>query len=215
MLTVKRFLVNMIRENTYIISDETGEALILDPGMMWEEEQAAVKAYIADHQLKPVRQLCTHAHFDHIMGSYWVWETYGLKCDLSEGDTWLYDHLEDQVEEILGQRYSGLQLAPSGLLLSEHEEVRVGHHTLTVICTPGHTQGGVCYYCEAERMMWSGDTLFRGSYGRTDLRGGDPQAMAESLRTLSKLPPETMVYPGHGAETSIGDELPWLDRSGT
>ena len=201
MLTVKRFLVNMIRENTYIISDETGEALILDPGMMWEEEQAAVKAYIADHQLKPVRQLCTHAHFDHIMGSYWVWETYGLKCDLSEGDTWLYDHLEDQVEEILGQRYSGLQLAPSGLLLSEHEEVRVGHHTLTVICTPGHTQGGVCYYCEAERMMWSGDTLFRGSYGRTDLRGGDPQAMAESLRTLSKLPPETMVYPGHGAET--------------
>ena len=61
MLTVKRFQVNMIRENTYIISDETGEALILDPGMMWEEEQAAVKAYIADHQLKPVRQLCTHA----------------------------------------------------------------------------------------------------------------------------------------------------------
>lgn len=205
MMTVKRFVFNMLQENTYVVSDETREAVIIDCGALYDEERTALLNYIKDLRLKPVHLLSTHGHFDHNFGNDTVWRTFGLQPEVAAEDEWLMD-IKQQVRQMMGGADYEREFPPVGRRLSGDAAVSFGTHTLLVMATPGHTRGSVTFYCEAERMAFTGDTLFRMSIGRTDFESGSPADMAASLRKLAGLPADTVVYAGHGEPTTIGEE---------
>lgn len=205
MIDIKCFVCNTLQENTYVVSDETREAVVIDCGALFDEERAALVNYIKENDLKPVRLLSTHGHFDHNFGNDTIWRAFGLTPDVAAEDEWLMD-IKQQVGQMIGIDYQR-EVPPVGRLLSEHDVVSFGSHRLTVIATPGHTRGSVTFYCEAEQAAFTGDTLFRMSIGRTDFESGSHSDMMNSLKKLAALPAGTKVYAGHGASTTIGDEL--------
>ena len=206
MIKVRRFVCNILQENCYVVSDETQEAVIIDCGVYFDEERQALKNYLAQHGLKPVRLLCTHGHFDHNFGNAFVWQTYGLKPEVAAEDEGLMD-IRRQMRMMMGTDID-IEQAPIGRLLSDDEAIRFGNHRLDIIPTPGHSRGSVTFYCEAEHTAFTGDTLFRLSIGRTDFEGGSWTEMSHSLKqVLAKLPADTKVYPGHGEPTTIGEEM--------
>ena len=213
MINIKTVQCNMIDENCYIVNDETKECMIVDCGAMGIFEETFIKDYIKEKGLKPVLYVLTHGHFDHIMGSKFVKDAYGLQPVISDRDAEMYKNFKQDA------RSFGLEvdydMPVIGRCVNDGDEVKFGSHTFKVIHTPGHSQGSVVYYCEEEDVCFTGDTLFRGSIGRTDLPGGSMFQIIQSLRMLTQLPDSTQVYPGHGEPTSIGYELasnPYLDR---
>lgn len=204
MIEVRRFVCNMLQENTYIVSDETREAVVIDCGALYDEERRSLVDYIEKQQLKPVHLLCTHGHFDHNFGNDTIWHTYGLKPEVAAEDEVLMD-LKTQVEQMIGTGYQN-DVPPIGRLLSTDDIISFGSHQLTILPTPGHTRGSVSFYCQAEDVVFTGDTLFHMSIGRTDFPGGSWTQMADSLKRLATLPDNTKVYTGHGEPTTIGVE---------
>lgn len=204
MLHIQKFVVNMIQENCYVVNDETLEAVIVDDGAYYHEEKLAIENYINENGLHPVLLLDTHAHFDHIMGNKALYDRYGLKARFSRADAALYDGLKDQARLIMGFALEGLESAPAGPFVSEGDVLTFGSHRFSVIATPGHTPGGLCFYCKEENVLFSGDSLFHGSIGRTDLPGGDTEALVNSLKTkILTLPEPTRVLTGHGPATDV------------
>lgn len=207
MITVKRFTCNMLAENCYVVSDESQEAVIIDCGVMYQEEGTAITQYIRDNGLHPVHLLCTHGHFDHCMGNGLIYREFGLKPEAHTGDQFLMETMQQQTTDILGVALP-MEVPPVGRYLSDKVTITFGSHTLRILHTPGHTPGGVTYYCKEESIAFSGDTLFRMSIGRTDFEGGSYEQIIHSLQeVLAGLPPDTRVYPGHGPETTIADEI--------
>ncbi len=207
MLRIQTFVTNLLQENCYVVSDDSGEAVIVDCGAYFEDDYAALQAYIVREHLHPVRHLLTHGHFDHCFGAQWVEDTYGLKPEVSQADAETYYLQPRQIEQFLHRTFP-LSLPPLGQTFMEGDVFRFGNgHTLNVLSVPGHTPGGVCFYEESEGVLFSGDSLFRASIGRADLPGSDPQALITTLKTkILTLPPQTRVFPGHGSETSIAFE---------
>lgn len=207
MLSIKTFCFNMLQENTYVVSDETSQCVVIDCGAYYDEERSAIVDYIREHKLQPVHLLCTHGHLDHCFGCDTVYDVFGLKPELHAADEFLAKDLAQQAAGFFGMHYKH-PTPPLGHLLSDGEKVLFGNHQLKVLHTPGHTPGGVCYYCEEEKTLFTGDTLFRMSIGRTDFEGSSWESMLQSLRTvIAHLPADTIVYSGHGPQTTIGDEL--------
>ena len=207
MITVKRFTCNMLAENCYVVSDESHEAVIIDCGVMYQEEGTAITQYIRNNGLHPVHLLCTHGHFDHCMGNGLIYREFGLKPEAHTGDQFLMETMQQQTTDILGVALP-MEVPPVGRYLTDKDAITFGSHTLRILHTPGHTPGGVTYYCKEEGIAFSGDTLFRMSIGRTDFDGGSYEQIVHSLReVLGVLPPDTKVYPGHGPETTIADEI--------
>lgn len=206
MLNIKRFVLNMLEENCYIISDETKEAILIDDGAYYDKEHQAIDKYIADENLTLKHIVCTHAHFDHTWGMYHLYQTYGLKPEIHPNDAEFYANLPLQILSIYGCQLEASS-APVGTLLQEGDTVQFGTHQMQVIHTPGHTPGGICLYCAEEGVLFSGDTLFEMSVGRTDFPGGSMEALLNGLKNkIMLLPADTKVYPGHGNATTIGKE---------
>ena len=206
MIKIKTFVCNMLQENCYVMSDETNEAVIIDCGAFYPEEQQAIADYIEREQLTPVRLIATHGHFDHNFGNSFVWHRYGLKPEVTAEDLPLMD-IRRQMRSMMGMDYE-IEQAPTGRLLNTKDDVTFGSHSLRVLPTPGHSRGSVTLYCEAEHVAFTGDTLFRMSIGRTDFEGGSWSEMCNSLKqVLAALPADTKVYPGHGPLTTIGEEV--------
>lgn len=213
-MKIQRFQCNMLRENCYVVSDESHECVIIDCGAYYEEERQAINDYIARQQLKPHRLLSTHGHIDHNWGNAMLYRAYGLHPEIHANDGQLLNNIVLQAKEMF-QIDVQEKFPPIGRFFEENERIVFGTHTLQVIETPGHTQGGVCFYCEAEQVLFSGDTLFKGSIGRTDLDGGSMFQMIQSLRLLAQLPDTVKVFPGHGEATTMGLEVagnPYMDR---
>lgn len=207
MITVKRFTCNVLAENCYVVSDESHEAVIIDCGVMYQEEGIAITQYIRDNGLHPLHLLCTHGHFDHCMGNGLIYREFGLKPEAHTGDQFLMETMQQQTTDILGVALP-MEVPPVGRYLTDKDAITFGSHTLRILHTPGHTPGGVTYYCKEEGIAFSGDTLFRMSIGRTDFDGGSYEQIVHSLqKVLAVLPPDTKVYPGHGPETTIADEI--------
>ena len=207
MITVKRFTCNVLAENCYVVSDESHEAVIIDCGVMYQEEGIAITQYIRDNGLHPLHLLCTHGHFDHCMGNGLIYREFGLKPEAHTGDQFLMETMQQQTTDILGVALP-MEVPPVGRYLTDKDAITFGSHTLYILHTPGHTPGGVTYYCKEEGIAFSGDTLFRMSIGRTDFKGGSYEQIVHSLqKVLAVLPPDTNVYPGHGPETTIADEI--------
>lgn len=205
MINVQRFVCNMLQENCYVVSDESREAVIIDCGAYYEAERQAIIKFIAKEQLTPRHLLCTHAHFDHCFGNATMWQHYHLKPCLPHGDESLAD-LDRQMRQMMGTRYSEEQ-APIGMFYETDTTFEFGSHRLTVLPTPGHSAGSCCLYCAEEGTLFTGDTLFCQSIGRTDFEGGNWTAMQLSLKRLALLPTDTRILPGHGPETTLGCEL--------
>ncbi|MBQ3699789.1 MAG: MBL fold metallo-hydrolase [Prevotella sp.] len=207
MWTVKRFMCNPLQENCYVVSDESGECVIIDCGVFFQEEKSALLSYIRRQQLRPVHLLATHGHLDHNFGNALLFSEYGLKVEICAEDLPLVEHLSEQAHELYGIDLADEQ-APTGRLLADGDSAAFGSHTLKVLRTPGHSHGSAIFYCEAEHTAFTGDTLFRMSIGRTDFPEGSWSEMTLSLhQVVSKLPKETVVLSGHGPQSTIADEL--------
>lgn len=196
----------MFQENCYVVGDESGECVIVDCGALYEEERNAVVDYIKRNSLKPRHLLCTHGHLDHNFGDGTILENFGLKPELSQKDELLLKNLPAQAQSLLGMNYS--EKSPeAGSFIDEDSVIEFGSHKFSVISTPGHSPGSVMFYCKEEKVVFSGDTLFKMSIGRTDFMMGSYSDIIESLHRIAKLlPADTVVLPGHGEQTTIGFE---------
>ncbi|MBR5039269.1 MAG: MBL fold metallo-hydrolase [Prevotella sp.] len=207
MLKIQRFVCNPYQENTYVVSDETQECVIIDCGVYFDDERLSLIEYINSNGLTPKHLLCTHGHFDHCMGNDTVYYEYGLRPEVSKKDEFLMSHMDDQAMYFLGMEYER-DTPPIGNYLSPNDIIEFGSHRFKVIATPGHTPGGITFYCEEEKVAFTGDTLFQMSIGRTDFEGGDDADMRHTLKeVIGKLPADTTIWSGHGPKTTIGAEL--------
>lgn len=214
MINIQRFVCNMLQENCYVVSDDSKECVIIDCGAWYEEERKAVKDYVVSNGLTPTHLLCTHGHVDHNFGIDTISEAFGLQPEIHEEDAGFMEHLSDQAVEFIGIRPSNNYPAVTHYL-KDGDEIGFGTHQLHVIHTPGHSRGSVCFHIPDEHVLFTGDTLFRQSIGRTDFEGGSMMQIIQSLRLLAQLPDETVVLTGHGPQSTMGEELrsnPFLDR---
>lgn len=204
MINIKKFVCNSLQENCYIVSDETNDAVVIDCGALYNDERNAITRYIDEQKLHVCHVICTHAHFDHCFGLATIWRHCNVKPTLPLLDKPFAD-IDNQMQLMLGTHYNEEQ-APIDTFFSDGDTFHFGTHQFTAIATPGHSPGSSCLYCAEENVLFSGDTLFRMSIGRTDLQGGNWSDMKQSLIKLASMPPETKVMPGHGPATTIADE---------
>lgn len=215
MIKIEKFQVNPIEENCYVVSDESNECCIIDCGAIEEYEIDKIAQYISDNNLKPVHLLATHGHVDHNWGNVAMEQLYGLKVEVFERDEDLILNMEEQEKSIFGRKMTDFPTPSIGKLLTEQDKILFGSHEFSIISTPGHSPGSCFFVCEEEKIAFSGDTLFKGSIGRTDFMGGNKFMIIMSLRQICQLPDDIKVYPGHGPETTIGYECAtnmYLDR---
>ncbi|MBR6424067.1 MAG: MBL fold metallo-hydrolase [Bacteroidales bacterium] len=203
-MEIKTFYFNPIRECCYVAWDETKECVIVDPGSYGQREFQRLVDFVTAKELKPVKVLLTHGHFDHILGLSETAAQWPVEVMIHPADRALLP------ESVKWGRQIGLALTPyEGPVtdLADGDTVRFGETELKVLGTPGHTPGGVCFYSEPDAVVFTGDTLFAGSIGRTDFAYGDYDALVDSIaRKLMPLDGDTTVLPGHGPATSIGYE---------
>jgi glyoxylase-like metal-dependent hydrolase (beta-lactamase superfamily II) len=206
-MKVQRIECNPLQENCYVVSDESRECVIIDCGAYYDEEGEAIGQYISENNLKPVHLLATHGHLDHNFGNAYVYRTYGLKPEICAEDQDLLEQLPLHARELFGMEITDEQ-PPIGRLLADGDTISFGSHQFTVVRTPGHSHGSALFYCEAEKTVFTGDTLFRMSIGRTDFPEGSWKEMENSLHRIAELlSQDTTVLPGHGPQTTIADEL--------
>ncbi len=203
-MTIKKFVFSPFSENTYIVYDQTAECIIIDPGCFDQYEQMQLGEYISDNKLKPVHVLNTHCHLDHVFGNNFLARTYGLKSEIHRNDLELLRKTSSYAQSF------GLQMEQpedAGKFLSESDTILFGNSELKLFHIPGHSPGHLAFYNTTEKIVFCGDILFKGSIGRTDLPGGNFETLISGIKTkLFSLPDDTVVYSGHGENTSIGAE---------
>ena len=204
MIKIKRFEFNPFRENTYVISDDTGECMIVDPGCQEPGEQDLLLAYFEKNHLKPVKIVNTHCHIDHVLGTAFLHDQFNLPFLIHPQEKPLLTASIAQ-GELFGLK---VQTPPEPTeFLNEGDTVAFGESVFEIIHIPGHSPGGIVLFNKDQLCMFTGDVLFQGSIGRTDLPGGDYDSLVSSIRQkLLILDPEIRVYPGHGPDTTIGIE---------
>jgi len=203
-MEIKKFTFNPYQENTYVLYDESGACVIIDPGMYDGAEQNQLVAFIKDKNLKPERLLNTHCHIDHVLGNKFVFDNWGLKPEFHKGELYILRAVAGYAPQ-MGMRYE-LSPEPENFL-PESGTINFGNSTLTLVFAPGHSPAHLCFYAEAEDFLIGGDVLFYRSIGRTDLPGGNHQQLIDSIKhTVFQLPDTCEVFPGHGPSTTIGFE---------
>lgn len=203
-----------MHENCYVVSDDSKEAMIVDCGAYTDADKQAVLDYIRSNDLIPRCLVQTHGHLDHCIGNSIIYKEFGLKPEVHANEVELMSKLAEQSEMMFYEPLKE-EIPPVGRYFTDKDTITFGNHVFTIIDTPGHTPGGVFLYCKEESLAFSGDTLFRGSIGRTDLMGGSMFQIIQSLRTVCQLPDDTKIYPGHGETTNIGYECAtnmYIDR---
>ena len=204
MITIEKFVFNPFQENTYLLFDETGECVIIDPGCYDASEQDQLVEFIETKNLKPVKLVYTHCHVDHILGNNFIAETYKLKPEIHKAGLPFLERGHEQ-----GKVYGFI--IPKSILPEKYIEhgdaLKFGHSELKVVYTPGHADGSICFINDNQKFVITGDVLFRDSIGRTDFPTGDFDVLMKSIHDhLFILADDFTVYCGHGPETSIGYE---------
>ncbi|HPS11622.1 MAG TPA: MBL fold metallo-hydrolase, partial [Prolixibacteraceae bacterium] len=201
-MEIQLFVFNPIQENTYVLWDETGECVIVDAGCYNQREFDKLDNFIQSKNLRPVKLINTHCHFDHIFGIERCREKYNLEWGAHFYDFFLTEGAESQAS-MFG--FSIPPVASPEIKLDDNQTVCFGKSLLKVLHVPGHSPGSICFYEEESRILLTGDVLFDGSIGRTDLPGGDYETLISGIKAkLLVLPAEVDVYPGHGPATTIG-----------
>ena len=206
MLSVKKFVVNMFGENTFLVFNSASkEAAIIDTGMLYEDEWRSFSDFVTKEELTVKYLLNTHLHIDHLFGVNEAKQRYGVGLSASLADEFLAERVAQQAAMFgITRPMAEVTIANP---LNDGDEICLGSETLKVIATPGHSLGGICFYNESNNMLFSGDTLFQGGIGRTDLPGGNYAMLIHSITDrLLTLPDNTTVFPGHGPSTTIATE---------
>ena len=204
MLQIASLSFNPFQQNTYVLYDESGSCVIVDPGCYEPDERQELQAFIGNNGLRVTQLVNTHCHIDHVLGNEFVKQTYGVGLHIHK--------LDDPVLRAVSSYASNYgfnlyQPATVDGYLEEGGELLVGNARLSILFVPGHAPGHIAFYSAESKSLISGDVLFYNSIGRTDLPGGNFETLDNSIRKkLYVLPEDTTVYPGHGPKTSIGFE---------
>ena len=202
---VHSFQFNTFQENTFIVYDQEKNCVIIDPGCYEQREMTELFDFIAENQLKPLALLNTHAHIDHILGNASVKEKYDIPFYLHKEDLPTLNSVASYAHVYGFEKY---KLSPEpDHFLSHDTELSFGLIKLKVYHTPGHSTGHVVFYDAVNNFVINGDVLFNGSFGRVDLPGGDIERLKNSIfEVMFQFPDDTLVFCGHGPETTIGKE---------
>lgn len=204
-MEIYKFVFSPIEVNTYILADKSGDCAIIDCGCYDKMESDRLEKFIRDKKINPVLLLNTHCHLDHIFGNKFILDKYNLKTLSSE-----YDEM-NRTDAVHHALLFGLTMDNSpepGGFITDNQVLTFGTTELVALHVPGHSSGSLAFYSERNGCVFTGDALFAGSIGRTDLPGGDYDTLINSINTrLFVLPPSTVVYPGHGDETSVEKEM--------
>lgn len=229
-MKIKQFVFNPFGVNCFVLSNNANEAILIDPSVSNASERNALAEYIKKEGFKVRRVLNTHLHLDHVLGNAFVERTFGVKAEAHEEDNFLLD-LQEEQSQMFGLPVEEIA-PPLGNFLAEGDIVEIPGIKLHVIHVAGHSPGGIAFYCENANegesdaaaegattedaatknakpvpVLFPGDILFAGSMGRSDLFGGDEEALVSGIKSkLLTLPGETVVFPGHGPATTIEDE---------
>lgn len=204
-MKIFKLVFSPIEVNTYILAEDSGDCAIIDCGCYDKQECEILEILINDNHLNPVLLLNTHSHLDHVFGNRFILEKYGLRTFSSE---------LDEINRKNAKQHAmifGLTMdeppEPEGFI-KDNQLVTFGTTKLLALHVPGHTSGSLAFYSEINGCVFTGDALFSGSIGRTDLSGGNYETLIKSIKNkLFVLPPSTVVYPGHGNETTIEREM--------
>lgn len=206
-MRIARFEFSLFGINTYIVYDpETKDCAVIDPGMSSDMERNAIADFIKSNNLRLTQIINTHLHIDHVVGNEWLKSKYSAPTLANDNDK----HLGQMISQQALMFGLPFDVKPVEIdeKLNDGDTITIGNGYLRVITVPGHSKGSIALYDPQDGFLISGDTLFAGSVGRTDLPGGSYKELMDSIRiSLSKLPPDTVVYPGHGPVTTIGHEL--------
>ena len=204
MVEIKTFVFNPFQENTYLVYEENGPCMLIDPGCHFEEEQQQITGFINKHNLTPSYIIHTHGHIDHVLGINFIKQTYGIQAMMHPDDLQVFRGSKE-----FG-RMVGLEIEqPSDpeMHLEDNQTLELGSTRFTVLHVPGHSPGSIALYQKESGIVFTGDALFRRGIGRTDLMGGDYMTLVQSIqKRLFTLPGDTVVYPGHGESTTITEE---------
>jgi glyoxylase-like metal-dependent hydrolase (beta-lactamase superfamily II) len=204
-MNIKQFVFNPFQENTYLVYNDSLEAMIIDPGCNNTAEENKIASFIKDNNLTIKYVINTHLHIDHVLGNYYFEVTFGVKALAHQGDEFWLNGLSAQA------RMFGLDLKSGnptlGGFLKEGDKLKLGDDVFDIFETPGHSPGSIVLYNASSGLLFAGDLIFQGSIGRTDLAGGNYQDIIKSIQQkILVLPDETVVYSGHGPSTTIGHE---------
>ncbi|MFZ4724261.1 MAG: MBL fold metallo-hydrolase [Paludibacter sp.] len=204
-MTIKTFTFNPFQENTYLLFDETNEAVIIDAGCLFDVEKQKIKSFINDNNLVVKRLINTHLHLDHQFGNKFIHNTYGITPEACLEDEFLLKNVVEQA------RSFGIPIDEDtqqlGGYIIDNQVIKFGNSNLISIHVPGHSPGSMAFFSENDGVLFAGDVLFQGSIGRTDLPKGNYATLITSItKRLLTLPDSTVVYSGHGPTTTIGNE---------
>ena len=204
MLHIKSFTFNPFQENTYLLYDDQGTGGLIDPGCYEREEKEELKDFVQENQIKLTQLLNTHCHIDHVLGNAWAMRTFGIPLAIHKADLPVLKAVETYASNY---GFHAFEQSEPNEFLEEGKTIQVGTELLQIRFVPGHAPGHVVFYHELSGQLIAGDTLFRGSIGRTDLPGGNHNLLLSKIKSeLFSLPDETVAFPGHGPETTIGYE---------
>lgn len=204
MIKIERFVFNTFQVNTYLLYDETGECIVIDAACYDDEETRELAGFIESRKLNLVRNINTHCHIDHVLGNDFISQTYKILPEYHQNSVPFFM----TVREIGFSFGFKLDRIPEAVrFISNGEEITWGNSSVTAFYTPGHAEGSICLHNKQQGFVITGDVLFKDTIGRTDLPSGDFDQLMNSIKTkLFTLPDDTIVYPGHGPETTIGYE---------
>ena len=205
MLNVKKFTFNPFSENTYVVTDEFKNAVIIDPGCYYKAEQNELDSYVLKNNLKLKSILHTHSHLDHMFGTAYLADKYNLDLWICKEDLLTYESYE-KVCEVYGIPIT-FSPNPTPKFFDLKQLIQIDGIKFEILYVPGHSPGHVAFYNKENNFLINGDCLFENSIGRTDLPGGNHQQLIDSIKNeIFILPDETLVYCGHGNETTIKAE---------
>jgi hydroxyacylglutathione hydrolase len=204
-MKVLRLVYSPIEVNTYILADDSGDCAIIDCGCYESSECDQLVHVLESENLKPVMLLNTHCHLDHVFGNRFMLEKYQLRSLSSEFDE-MNRKNADRASMLFGL---SMEVPPEPeAFITDGQILQFGNIKLLALHVPGHSPGSIAFYCKEDGSVFTGDALFSGSIGRTDLPGGSYDTLINSIKTrLFTLPPDTVVYPGHGSRTTIEKEM--------
>lgn len=205
MIDIKVFEFNAIAENTYLLYDETKEAVLIDCGCMTPAEEGLLSDFISQNELSLKRLLCTHLHFDHVLGNGFIYRKYGIKPEAHKKEVEMLPTIKEQIKS-MGFPFP-IEFVDVENYLVGNETISFGQSELTTLLVPGHSPGSLAFYSKKDGFIVVGDALFNGSIGRTDLWGGNYDMLIAAIKDkILSLPDETIVYPGHGPSTTVINE---------
>ncbi len=203
MLSWEKITIGELETNCYLVwGEESKEALVIDPA----DDGVSISEEINSKKLKVKAIFLTHGHFDHSLGALDLKLIYNVNFGCSQKDAFLLERQDKTVKHFLKKEIQIPNFIKIDIDLDKMKEFKLGKEIIEIIKTPGHTPGSVCFYNKKNKLLFSGDTLFAGSRGRTDFSYGSTKKIYESLKKLMKLEKETLVLPGHGEETTIKRE---------